>query len=256
MKVPSAVLLLCSLVSLLFHCRSTPDQNQDSKEQKPPLTAEEFSLLDWQRQVEYLEPMAYAARSISGEEARILATALNDDDSAVIIKALELVHTLGLKEYLPQAAELLNSSDPMIRWRALLVIEKLNGNDELLPQVAKLTGDREWLVREAAYRTLRTFNSERKNRTFFYTVLLRLNEKNPAVVAEIYRTLVWYDDESAWPYMIKRSYHCKSVSELILVMRELARTKTREVQIRLKTLARSQSALVRQEAAALLREYF
>lgn len=218
------------------------------------LTVEEFNLLDWQRQVEYLEKMG--PRNVRGEDTRILTAALSDDDTAVIIKALELVHTLALKDYLPQAAELLQNDDPMVRWRALLVIEKLNSSDELLPQVAKLTGDREWLVREAAYRTLRTFSSERKKRAFFYTVLFRLNEKNPAVVAEIYRTLVWYDDESAWPYMIKRSYHCKSVSELILVMRELARTKTREAQVRLKTLTRSQSALVRQEAAALLREYF
>lgn len=218
------------------------------------LTVEEFNLLDWQRQVEYLEKMSQ--RKVRGEDARILVAALSDDDSAVIIKALELIYTLALKDYLPQATELLHSDNPMVRWRALLVIEKLNSSDELLPQVAKLTSDREWLVREAAYRTLRTFSSERKKRAFFYTVLFRLNEKNPAVVAEIYRTLVWYDDESAWPYMIKRSYHCKSVSELILVMRELARTKTREAQVRLKTLMRSQSALVRQEAAALLRDYF
>jgi hypothetical protein len=39
-------------------------------------------------------------------------------------------------------------------------------------------------------------------------------------------------------------------------MRELARTKTREAQVRLKTLTRSQSVIVRQEANDLLKEYF
>ena len=232
-------------------CRSVPVTNG---EQNKRLTLEEFVLLDWQRQVEYLEQVA--VRGTRGDDDRIIAHALTDDDSGVIVKALEISHTLSLKEHLPRAEELLQSTDAIIRWRALLLVEKLNGNEAVLPQVARLTGDKEWLVRETAYRVLRTFSSERKKRTYFYTVLFRLNEKNPSVIAEIYRTLVWYDDESAWPYMIKRSYHCKSASELILVMRELARTKTREAQVRLKTLTRSQSVIVRQEANDLLREYF
>jgi hypothetical protein len=122
--------------------------------------------------------------------------------------------------------------------------------------VVGLTRDREWLVREAAYRTMRKFSDERSDKKYFYAVLTRLNEQNPQVVAEIYRTLVWYDDESAWPYLMKRSYHCKSASELLLVMRELARTKTRDAQVRLKTLTRSQSVIIRQEATDLLKEYF
>lgn len=243
---------MISLASLLaLSCRSgqLPNGQQNLR-----LTLEQFTLLDWQRQVEYLEVVS--DRGTSGDDERIITAALSDDDSAVIVQSLEVVHDLGLKEYLPRAEELLQNTDPIIRWRSLLVVEKLNGNEALLPQVAKLTNDNEWLVRETAYRVMRTFSAERKRRTYFYTVLFRLNEKNPMVVAEIYRTLVWYDDESAWPYMIKRSYHCKSASELILVMRELARTKTREAQVRLKTLTRSQSVIVRQEANDLLREYF
>jgi HEAT repeat protein len=232
-------------------CRSTP---ATTGEQIRRLTLEEFVLLDWQRQVEYLDQVA--VWGTSGDDDRIIANALSNAASAVIVKALEVSYTLELKQCLPRAEELMQSNDPIIRWRALLLIEKLNSDEVVLPQVARLTGDKEWLVREAAYRTLRTFSSERKKRTYFYTVLFRLNEKNPSVVAEIYRTLVWYNDESAWPYMIKRSYHCKSVSELILVMRELARTKTREAQVRLKTLTRSQSVIVRQEANDLLKEYF
>lgn len=243
--------LLALSVITYVACRSAPATKD---EQKRRLTVEEFVKLDWQRQVEYLEQIS--SRGLAGEDDRIVARALSDDDSAVIVKVLEVAYTLSLKEYLPRAEELLQSNDAFIRWRALLLIEKLNSNEALLPQVARLTGDKEWLVREAAYRTLRTFSSERKRKTYFYTVLFRLNEKNPSVIAEIYRTLVWYDDDSAWPYMIKRSYHCKSVSELILVMRELARTKTREAQLRLKTLTRSQSTLVRQEASTLLQEYF
>jgi HEAT repeat protein len=245
---------LCLLVFGVFlapACRSVPGPN-DAQNRR--LTLEEFILLDWQRQVEYLEQIAN--RGTRGDDDRIITHSLADEDSAVIVKALEICHTLSLKEHLPRAEELLQNNDAIIRWRALLLIEKLNGDEAVLPQVARLTADKEWLVRETAYRVLRTFSSERKKRTYFYTVLFRLNEKNPSVVAEIYRTLVWYDDESAWPYMIKRSYHCKSASELILVMRELARTKTREAQVRLKTLTRSQSVIVRQEANDLLREYF
>lgn len=213
------------------------------------LTPELFNELDWQRQVEAIE-------QAKKPDDAMLAAALSDDDDAVILAALESVHLHERDIFLPRAIELLQDKDPMIRWRAMLVVEKMNSNPELLPRIAKMLADKEWLVREAAYRTLRTFKAERKNKMHFYTVLFHLHEKNAQVVAEIYRTLVWYDDESAWPYIIKRSYHCKSISELVLVMRELARTKTREAQVRLKTLTRSQSVIVRQEAASLLREYF
>lgn len=252
MKAALPLHLIAVVTALSFTaCKSGQTANGANQ---AAITVEEFTLLDWQRQVEYLEQVQ--ARGTKNDDEAILTTALSDDDSAVIVKSLEVVWQLSLKQYLPRATELLQNADPIIRWQALRVIEKLNGKEDLLPQVARLTADKEWLVREAAYRVLRKFSSERKKRTYFYTVLFRLNEKNPQVVAEIYRTLVWYDDESAWPYMIKRSYHCKSASELILVMRELAKTKTREVQVRLKTLTRSQSVIVRQEANELLREYF
>lgn len=232
-------------------CKSA--QRTDTAEH-PKVTAEEFFELDWQRQVEYLESLTSSNRTRGDKD--IISAALSDDDSAVVVAALETILRLELDEYLPRAMEFLTSEDPITRWRALLIVESMNSDVAVLPAVIKLTADREWLVREAAYRTVRKFKSERSNKAYFYSVLFHLNEKNPQVVAEIYRTLVWYDDESAWPYLMKRSYHCKSASELIMVMRELARTKTREAQVRLKTLTRSQSVIVRQEANELLRSYF
>jgi HEAT repeat protein len=220
----------------------------------PRLTLEQFTLQDWQRQVEYLESIAKFGRS--GEDDKIIGAALTDDDSGVVVASLQVILKLERDEHLPAVLPLLKHDDAMIRWQALLIVEKLASDQRLITEVARLLSDKEWLVRETAYRTLRKYSSERKTKNYFYTVLLNLKERNTSVVVEIYRTLVWYDDESAWPYVIKRSYHCKSASELILVMRELARTKTREAQVRLKTLTRSQSVIVRQEANELLREYF
>jgi HEAT repeats len=254
MKPPGRTAALFLFVALLSvsGCRSAAANIAGLVPQK--LTVEEFNMLDWQRQVEYLE--AITRSNYVREDNRIIGSALVDDDSAVIVAALESIWRLERDEHLPKAVELTENTDPIIRWRALLVVEKVGSDDELIPTVARMTSDREWMVREAAYRTLRNYKKERKEKTYFYSVLFKLNEKNPQVVAEIYRTLVWYDDESAWPYLIKRSYHCKSASELILVMRELARTKTRDAQVRLKTLTRSQSVIVRTEAGELLREYF
>ena len=232
-------------------CKS--GQAGNSTEQ-PKLSNEDFFELDWQRQVEYLESVT--SSNLVRSDKEIISAALSDDDSAVVVAALETILRLELDAYLPKAIEFLTSEDPVTRWRALLIIESMNSDLAVLPSVVKLTTDKEWLVREAAYRTVRKFKAERSSKAYFYTVLFHLNEKNPQVVAEIYRTLVWYDDETAWPYMMKRSYHCKSASELILVMRELARTKTRDAQVRLKTLTRSQSVIVRQEANELLRKYF
>lgn len=222
--------------------------------EQPKISKDDFFELDWQRQVEYLESITNS-NMVRGDK-EIISAALSDDDSAVVVGALEAILRLELDDYLPKAVEFLTSEDPITRWRALMIVESMSSDITVLPEVVKLTTDKEWLVREAAYRSVRRFKPERSNKAYFYTVLFHLNEKNPQVVAEIYRTLVWYDDETAWPYMMKRSYHCKSASELILVMRELARTKTRDAQVRLKTLTRSQSVIVRQEANELLRKYF
>lgn len=251
MKTRSHCLFFSLLVVTAVACRSVPRANST---EQPKLTNEDFFELDWQRQVEYLE--ALTRSNLERADKEIISAALSDDDSAVVIAALETIQRLELDAYLPRAIEFLTSDDPITRWRALLIVEILSSDIAVLPSVIKLTTDKEWLVREAAYRTVRKFKAERSNKAYFYTVLFHLNEKNPQVVAEIYRTLVWYDDETAWPYMMKRSYHCKSASELILVMRELARTKTRDAQVRLKTLTRSQSVIVRQEANELLRKYF
>ena len=247
-----AAWIICCAAVLFSTCKSVPGNL--ALKSSPKLTVEEFNALDWQRQVEALEAITSSNRV--REDDRIIASALIDDDSAVIVAALETTWRLERDDNLPKIIELLDSTDPIIRWRALLVIEKIGSDAEALEQVARMLNDKEWMVREAAYRTLRTYKKERKEKIYFYTVLFKLNEKNPQVVAEIYRTLVWYDDDSAWPYLIKRSYHCKSASELILVMRELARTKTREAQVRLKTLTRSQSVIVRTEATTLLSDYF
>lgn len=255
MKAPWALFTaVCALVlgGASSQCKSPPERI--GVRDAPKVTVEQFNELDWQRQVETLESITPSNRT--REDDKVIASALVDDDGAVIVAALESVARLEREDFVPKAVELTENQDPIIRWRALLVIEKVGSEDEQLAAVARLMGDREWLVREAAYRTLRKFKKERKEKTYFYSVLFKLNEKNPQVIAEIYRTLVWYDDESAWPYLIKRSYHCKSASELILVMRELARTKTRDAQVRLKTLTRSQSVIVRGEANALLNEYF
>lgn len=251
MKTLTFILVTFLQLAWVMSCRSAP--RTDSLEQ-PKLSQDEFFELDWQRQVEYLETVT-SSNLVRGDK-EIISAALSDDDSAVVIAALETILRLELDDYLPKAAEFLTSDDPITRWRALLIVENMSSDISVLPSVIKLATDKEWLVREAAYRTVRKFRAERSNKAYFYTVLFHLNEKNPQVVAEIYRTLVWYDDETAWPYMMKRSYHCKSASELILVMRELARTKTRDAQVRLKTLTRSQSVIVRQEAGELLRKYF
>lgn len=231
-------------------------QSHETKQSTEPhrTTLEEFHTLDWQRQVETVEKMTL--NSLDNIELSILSAAVSDDDSAVVVAALEAILRLDREDFLDRVLPLLSSTDPFIRWCALRVVEKFGRDDSLIPKIAALTADREWMVREVAYRTLRNFKSERKTRTYFYPVLLRLSEKNPQVVAEIYRTLIWYDDDSAWPYLMKRSYHCKSVSELVLVMRELARLKTRDAQVRIKTLARSQSVLIREEARRLLDQYF
>lgn len=253
-KSPTYLHLLLAFAAgtgLLTSCKSVP---QVAGGPPPKMTLEQFRLQDWQRQVDYLESIMKIGRR--GDDDQIIAAALSDDDSGVVVASLQAILKLERDEHLPAVLLLLKSEDAMIRWHALLIVEKITNDPKLITEVARLTGDKEWLVREAAYRTLRKYSGERKAKTYFYSVLLNLKERNPTVVAEIYRTLVWYDDEAAWPYVIKRSYHCKSASELILVMRELARTKTREAQVRLKTLTRSQSVIVRQEANELLKEYF
>ncbi|HRP68017.1 MAG TPA: HEAT repeat domain-containing protein [Turneriella sp.] len=251
-KTQKIIRLLLSLSLLVLSARCISSQTTDNGTHR--ITLEEFNTLDWQQQVETIEKMNTSF--FTDEDKKIIASALLDDDGAVIVAALEAVWRLKISDFLSQAVVLVDSPDPIIRWRSLLAIEKLGFDDTYRDLVAKAINDKEWMVRETAYRTLRNFKKEHNEKKYFYSVLFKLNEQNPQVVAEIYRTLVWYKDTAAYPYMIKRSYHCKSVSELILVMRELARTQTRDAQVRLKTLTRSQSAMVRTEADKLLDEYY
>ena len=84
MKTLPFILFTFLQLALVMSCRSS--QRTDSQKQ-PKLSQDEFFELDWQRQVEYLESVT-SSNLVRGDK-EIISAALSDDDSAVVIAALE-----------------------------------------------------------------------------------------------------------------------------------------------------------------------
>lgn len=215
---------------------------------------QKYYQLDWQRKADALNLITVS--NYGNQDEKIIQAALEEDNKLLVVQAMKKIYELDLKSFSEILPPFLENGDVMVRYHALVALEKISQSEDILSKIMKLSRDKEWMIREAAFRAVRKYQVERSEKKYFYDVLFRVNEKNPQVVIEIFRTLVWYDDETAWPYLLKRSYHCQSAAELIEVMRELAKIKTRDVQVRLKTLTRSQSMIVRKEAIELLREYY
>ena len=236
----------------LLACNSTPKQ----EEPEPPVKrlVREYHSLDWQRRVAIFEEWD-SKRPTEPEERQLFKYGLEDEHPAVLIACLERSGKLGYDEYRRYVITLLQHPDSMVRWHAVLALEQFSVEETDLTSISRRITDTEWLVREAAFRSIRRYSAERKNKTLFFPIIFRLEEQNAAVLKEIYRTLIWYDDERAFPYMLKRTYLARSGYELITTLQELKVLNRPEVTARIRAVARTHSRPdIRQAAADLLKK--
>ncbi len=245
-RLTAFFICLSAILWLLPGCASA-----SKKGESEGLSLKEYSALTWEEKTDYFEKNP---RSGQAKERALYEAALRDKYAPVPISALKAMSDDLVSLMRPDLLELLQHEEPMVRWNVCKNLTRVP-EDKDLKKLQDLAGDQEWLCRECYFRGLRNYESEKRKKKYFFAVVSSINEKNVNVLREIYRTLIWYEDARALPYLYKRSYHTDSRMELIAIMQELAVLKNDEVRRMLSRLAsRHKDYYVRNEALRLLGE--
>ncbi|MCS6985353.1 MAG: HEAT repeat domain-containing protein [Leptospiraceae bacterium] len=212
-----------------------------------------FAERNWQQKVELFELWDSPPRREA--DLTLIQLGLEEENAAVLVATLQYLMRYPVEEKKPSILHLLAHPESMVRWYALLALERLPPQAEDLSLVAARLSDKEWLVREAALRSFRRYAHEKKEKSYFYQIIFHLEERNPSVLREVYRTLLWYEDDRAFPYLLRRTYVARSGAELIATLEELLVTERPEVTSRIRAVARTHSRPdVRHAASQLLRQ--
>lgn len=238
-------------VFAFLQCEST--QKKEVVAPGPVLSYEQYQQLHWQQKANsFTQRKAAPAHA---DDFKIFDSALEDDHEVICAAALEQIAEHKITRYHDKVSELLKSDSALVRYKALLALEALPLRPNDAAAIAGRFNDKEWLVREAAYRSVRRYTSELEEKKYFFQLLVELDEQNPTVLRELYRTLRWYNDDRAFPYIYRRSFLTTSEVELIFILRELARYNQPLARKRLVEAARTHPKIVvRYEAQQLLKE--
>lgn len=229
-------------------CRST-----DEKE--PVITFEKYKKMAWRNKIAFLTSLHID--ETNPDYPRILQNAKKDDEILIVEAYIICVAANKIHSEKKTILSLIEHPNPIIRWRSLVALSHLESNDKDLNIISSYFDDKEWLVREEAFRSIRRYETEKEKKKYFLRILLHLNERNPDVLREIIRTLKWYDDPRTYSYLVRRSYFTKSDMALIVIMQELTDYNTKTVEKRLQRINHSHKSMIaREEAARLLDRYF
>lgn len=218
---------------------------------EPQLTLSEFKNLNWQQKCDYLQNNFNYNPLL--ESQPLIRAGLEDTEDKVIICTLRTKKKHEITGYRNELYLLSEHPDPMVRHLALVNLGFYQPEKADLEIIADRFSDSEWMVREEALRQVRRHPGEQSEKEIFYRVLVRLSEKNPNVIRELYHTLRWYDAERAYRFMLKRSYLAESDVELVFIMRELAATEKLSAYKRIRSIKNhSNSTVIKHEADKLL----
>ncbi|MDH4200497.1 MAG: HEAT repeat domain-containing protein [Spirochaetia bacterium] len=211
------------------------------------ISADEFSHLSWDNKINVFE---------RGENYivpyEIYELAFRESEAVVVIAALDSIPEKSSEDYKSILYPLLRYSNPVVRWKSC---QKISASPRIedLPFLILNLRDRDWMVKECTVKSIRQYREEKNNKDYFFNIVALLFEANTQVLREVYKTLKWYDDARAFPFMYKRSFHVDNTSVLIVILQELVEYNNDEVRQRLWHLSRnSPSYFVREEAKKLL----
>lgn len=235
----------------LFACSS--GELKMPEKQNPDITREQFEAMNWEEKVNTLT--SFHVKPENAKDKGIFDSAINDSHERVNIAVLEKIRELKIVERRSEVEHLIRSPTTMVRYHAFLTIISFPHNDNDLKITGTLLKDPDWMIRERALINLRKFSKEKQEKKYFFTVLFMIKEKNINVLNEIYKTLIWYDDQRAHPYMIKRSYIAKDSIETIIIMRHLAALDTPRARKRITIIRKTnKDPIVTREADKLLEQ--
>lgn len=231
----------------LWQCSST------QKNKSIVLSDENFDELLWKSKVIYLESFTSVSPDEKEKLIHLLKYAFSQKQKDVMMATADTIGNLKLHDLSNLLLNGLKHPNSMVRWHCLLALDKLPITPDNLKNVVSLTRDKEWLVRELAFKMIRKYEFEKTEKKYYYRVLTSLNDHNESVLKQIYQTLRWYDDRRTFSYVYQRSFRAKNTTELIFILRELGKYDSSTVKKRLYYLANNhQSSLVRNEAKKLL----
>ena len=215
---------------------------------------EEF---DWSQKVKYFNELNVGLDD--KKYGQIILSALNDEYDSVTLAALKYAYRTGLsryrKDYLKIASEHYN---PSIRLWAMRIFQILPVLDEEVDTFFRISKSEDWIVREKAYQILRLFAYERRKKKYYEALRSRLfEEKNPNVLKELFKTLIWYDKKKSFRYLYNRSLRYQKPLTFIFMLRELSAYSNRRMLVRFKRISKKHpDFLVREEAARILEEVY
>ena len=246
--------ILSAYALIITACLSISCGSKNIQHERKNFTLEQFQSQYEVQQANYIQNLRVISDDDSSVE--ILRYALNCKSTLSCQTALKKIYSLNLKIYKKEIKDIINKKDGVTRYLAFKVFSQDSIESDDLNLVVNYLNDREWLVREICVRQMRKYSTEKKEKKYFTKLLLMLNEKNPDVVKELYRTLKWYDESEAFKFLFQRSFHASTEIEQVFILRELAEYKKPIVKNRLNNISRyNKSFIVRQEAKELVNQW-
>lgn len=235
-----------TIIALLVSC-ATKKESLVQREK----TVQNFSNLSNDRKIIYFENLDSPPQD--DNEEKVWRDSLRTDDEILLQAALKAHARFPRENLREEYLRIIREKRNITRYHALRALAGLTPRDEDLPVIALGFDDSDWLPRAQSIRMVRLYDHEKEERKFYYTLLTMLDEHNPDVTRELFRTLKWYKEESTFPFLYKRSFHARTDIELIFMLRELVSYPSNLVTLRLRQLERyHKSLLVRNEARELL----
>lgn len=241
------ILFVFSFFSL-WQCSSL-----SQKEKSIVLSNEEFDQFLWQHKVIYLNSFYFVSDDKKEDLIKLLQYAFSQNNVNVIISVVNAIGNLQIEELRNLVLNGLRHPKAMVVFHSLMALEKLPLEKRDLSRIAHTFKNRDWMVKEQAFKMVRNYPFEKEQKKYYYAVLTSLSNANESVLKQIYKTLEWYNDKRTFSYIYQRSFRAKNSIELIFILRELSKYKISTVRKRLYFLAnRHSNELVKSEARKLL----
>lgn len=232
----------------LWQCSSL-----SQKEKSIVLSNEEFDQFLWQHKVIYLNSFYFVSHDKKEDLIKLLQYAFSQNNVNVIISVVNVIGNLQIEELRNLVLNGLRHPKAMVVFHSLVALEKLPLEKKDLSRIVHTFKNRDWMVKEQAFKMVRNYDFEKEQKKYYYAVLTSLGNANESVLKQLYKTLEWYNDKRTFSYVYQRSFRAKNSIELIFILRELSKYKTSTVKKRLYFLANKHpSSLVKDEARKLL----
>lgn len=253
MKTLKKSYFLFAAVLLLIGNGCSSTEKKEKKYSTVVLSQEDFDSFFWREKAIYIDHVTALTANKGKAFENLLRYAFLQNQTEVMISVTDAIARLKLENLHDLLFIGIRNPNSMLRWHSLKALAALPLWTQDISTIALLIKDKEWLVRETAFRMIRNYPSEKNKKEYYYDVLTSLNDGNEVVLKQIYTTLYWYDDKRTFPYIYQRSFRTHNQIELVFILRELVKYDSPTVRKRLYFLSQKHAdRVVRNEAQKLL----